>query len=107
MNNNARVYALRAAISTVGIDRAPPGAKKESLSLFSAGENLQSDAELGGAPPAAFTLYIISPMRLRYHIGRCDRMRYHSAEATVYHIAEQCESAPRLQRKEATTAQNL
>jgi len=61
MNNNARVYALRAAISTVGIDRAPPGAKKESLSLFSAGENLQSDAELGDAPPSALTLYIISP----------------------------------------------
>ena len=55
-NNNARVYGLRAAISTVGIDRAPPGAKKESLSLFSAGETLQSDAELGGAPPSAFTL---------------------------------------------------
>jgi len=66
MNNNARVYALRGAISAVGIDRAnvsliPPlthrlaRSQKEFLvilqrrresSAFSANGNLQPDAEL-------------------------------------------------------------
>ena len=58
--------------------------KKESLSLFSAGENLQSDAELGGAPPSAFTLYIILPKQpCEISYRRCDRMRYHIAKAAV------------------------
>ena len=77
MNNNAHVYALPAAISTVGIDRAPPGAKKESLSLFSAGENLQPDAELEAPhrPHSPFISY-----------RRSNRVRYHITDATVSDI---------------------